>query len=255
MLVSDMTQLLLSYREKKLNFDISLFIDILLDKIGNNGTLLIPTYNFDFCKGLTFDYRKTPTLAGSIGRVALKRKDFKRTVNPIHSFAVAGKDQNILCNLKHSSSFGDDSPFFYMHQKNTKYLSISLDFTNLGFTPAHYVEEKVGVSYRYFKNFSGDYIDENRNKKKVNYKFYVRNVSKIDTTGIKKNAGKILSNIKAYKKFFLHNELFGVVDLKKALDFFISDMKNNIETERLIYPINNFTVKRIKINKTNAHKT
>ena len=128
-----------------------------------------------------------------------------------------------------------------------------LDFTNLGFSPAHYVEEKVGVSYRYFKNFSGDYINEIGNKKKVKYKFYVRDESKIDCTGIKKKADKMLSDINVYKKYYLQNELFEVIELGKALDFFIEDMKSNIENERLIYPINSKTVSRTKINKTNAN--
>jgi len=255
MLVSDVTSLLLSYKKQGKSFDINLFLDVLLEKIGNQGTLLIPTYNYDFCKGITFDYVNTPPVTGSIAKTALKRKDFKRTANPIHSFAVTGKDKDLLCKLKHLSSFGDDSPFYYLHKKNAKYFSICLNFTELGFTPAHYVEEKVGVSYRYFKKFSGNYIDQTGNQKKVEYKFYVKDLSKINLTGIKEETDKILTNIKAYKKYVINNDLYGIIELGKALDFFIKDMQNNSEKDRLIYPIKKTTkVTRIKINKTNARE-
>jgi aminoglycoside 3-N-acetyltransferase len=255
MLVSDVTSLLLSYKKQGKSFNINLFLDVLLEKIGNQGTLLIPTYNYDFCKGITFDYLNTPPVTGSIAKAALKREDFKRTTNPIHSFAVSGKDKDLLCELKHLSSFGDDSPFYYLHKKNAKYFSISLNFTDLGFTPAHYVEEIVGVSYRYFKKFSGNYIDQTGNQTKVEYKFYVKDLSKINLTGIKEETDKILTNIKAYKKYEINNELYGIIELGKALDFFIKDMQNNSEKDRLIYPIKkNTKVTRIKINKTNARE-
>ena len=249
MMVSDISNILLSYKKDGKIFDVNLFLDLVLEHIGHEGTLLIPTYNYDFCNGITFDYLNTQPITGTLGKIALKRKDFKRTKNPIHSFVVGGKDKELLYNLKHQSSFGNDSPFKYLHEKNAKYFSIGLNFTNLGFTPAHYVEEKVGVSYRYIKNFSGYYIDENGLKNKVNYKFYVRDRSKSAGTGIKRKTSKLLSNINAYDEYFIKKEIFGIVKLGKALNFLIDDMKNNHEKERLIYPIKkDAKITRVKIN-------
>ena len=37
----------------------NLFINALLKKIGSKGTLVMPTYNYDFTKGKTFDYNKS----------------------------------------------------------------------------------------------------------------------------------------------------------------------------------------------------
>ena len=36
--------------------DTNQIIDTIVDKIGKTGTLLLPTYNWDFCTGLRFDY-------------------------------------------------------------------------------------------------------------------------------------------------------------------------------------------------------
>jgi len=250
MLVSDVSSLLHLYKKKGKIFNINLFIDYIQEKIGLNGTLIIPTFNFDFCKGITFDYYNTLPHTGSLAKVAFKRKDFKRTRNPIHSFVVSGKDKENLLNLKHASSFGIDSPFFYLHKNCAKYLSVGLDFTNLGFTPAHYVEEQVGVTYRYFKNFSGTYINEDRSKKEVEYTFYVRDTLKTQATAIKKETTNFLSEIKACQKYVVQNEIFEIIELGKALDFLIDDMKNNSENNRLIYPVKkDAKIERSKINK------
>ena len=66
---------------------------------------------------------------------------------------------------------------------------------------------------------------------------------------LKKKTDQLLTDIKAYQKYFVQNELFGIVELGKALDFLIYDMKKNSEDNRLIYPIKkNVKISRTKIN-------
>ena len=62
-------------------------IDELINIVGKKGTILFPTYNWDFCKGKVFDYNKTTSSSGALGNVALRRAEFSRTINPIYSFA------------------------------------------------------------------------------------------------------------------------------------------------------------------------
>lgn len=45
--------------------DFNDFIDGLLEEVGSEGTVVFPCYNWDFCKGLAFDYRTTPSKTGS----------------------------------------------------------------------------------------------------------------------------------------------------------------------------------------------
>ena len=91
--------------------DLNSFIDGLIDAVGEDGTVIFPTYNWGFCKGETFDYLHTPCKTGVLGKIALGRKDFKRTKHPIYSFAVYGKHQKYLCDLDNLDSFGMYSPF------------------------------------------------------------------------------------------------------------------------------------------------
>ncbi len=253
-LVSDITKLMFYFKKKNISFDINCFLDTILEVIGTEGTLVLPTYNWDFCKGIDFDYKKTQSVTGVLGKVALKRNDFIRTTNPIYSFAVAGKEKDELYNLKHSSCFGEDSPFSYFHKNNVKYLSIGVDYKFLGFTPVHYVEEKVGVSYRYFKYFKGKYIDINGNQKDVTYKFYVKDLSKVTMTGIKTETDHQLASIGAMKKYYFFEENFMTIHLGPALDHMIKDTINNNEKNRLIFPIKNDKISRSKINELNAYQ-
>lgn len=74
LVASDVTYLCwLAYREGKI-FDLDRLIDCLQEKLGAEGTLLFPTYNWKFCKGIPFDYRKTKSEVGSLSQVALIAK-------------------------------------------------------------------------------------------------------------------------------------------------------------------------------------
>jgi aminoglycoside 3-N-acetyltransferase len=106
--------------------DLNCIIDILKNLIGDDGTLLFPTYNWNFCKGELFDYYNTPSMTGSLSKIALKRRDFKRTKHPIYSFAVWGKYQNLLCSLDNTDSFGPCSPFDFLYQQHCKNLIIDM---------------------------------------------------------------------------------------------------------------------------------
>ena len=148
---SNILPILIKNKKKSLKKIANDIIDELLEKVGKNGNIIIPTYNWDFCKGKKFDHHNTLSSSGALGNIALKRDDFLRSKNPIYSFAVAGRNKIEISELNHISSFGLDSPFGYLIKNNGKNLFINLDY-KLGFTYCHVAEETVGVSYRYQKN-------------------------------------------------------------------------------------------------------
>lgn len=175
-IASDMTQFAYLYLlEEKKKLDLNEVIDRVIEVIGEEGTLVIPTYNWDFCKGIAFDYNETKGKTGALGNIALQRKDFVRTHHPIYSYAVWGKDADLLYKLDNKTSFGKDSVLGYLHRKNAYNILIGIDY-NKGFTFGHYVEEQEGVIYRYQKNFTAEYIDENGKCSERTYQMYVRNL-------------------------------------------------------------------------------
>ena len=156
--------------------DLNQFIDGLIQAVGNDGTVIFPVYNWDFCKGVTFDYKTTPSKTGSLGSLALKRADFKRTKHPIYSFAVWGKYQDELCNMENKDAFGMDSPFAFFKKQNVKSYFVDISLLE-SFTYVHFVEEHSGcVHYRYIKNFTAGYIDEHRRENVRTYSMFVRDL-------------------------------------------------------------------------------
>ena len=222
---SSILGLLIKCKQNKEDFNPNIIIDCLIEKIGPNGNLLFPTYNWDFCKGYAFDYFKTVSRVGALSNFALKRKDFERSHNPIYSFAVYGKNKDEICNLKHQSCFGLNSPFGFLIKNNGKNLFIGLDYKD-GFTFAHLAEQKVGVSYRYFKTFKGNYLDKLYRKKNLNFKMYVRKLELNIITGIDKKLDDILFSIGGLEKKKINGINFSIVDIRKAYEVMVSDLIN-----------------------------
>lgn len=154
-------------------FDADQFIDSICNKIGDQGTLFIPTFNWEFSNKGSYNYLESPCTTGSLGAAALKRSDFKRTRHPLHSFAVWGKDQEELCSRDNLYSFDEDSPFSYLYDKNAKVLMIGNDF-QAGLTLVHYAETREYVPFRFPKLFYGTYVEADGRKQQQKYGTFAR---------------------------------------------------------------------------------
>jgi aminoglycoside 3-N-acetyltransferase len=230
---SNVVRLLKIMKDNEGLFDPNLIIDKLKAITGSEGTLLFPTYNWDFCRGLPFDYYKTPSMTGSLSRIALKRKDFKRTEHPIYSFAVWGKHQELLCSMENTDSFGAGSPFDFLYTHHGKNLIIDVDYQD-SFTFLHYVEESVGVTYRYIKRFSALYTDEHSETKERQYSMYVRNLE-METKNNINPIGKVFENSGIAKRKTINDIPFIVVDFYSAFDAIKNDILNNSARKLVMY--------------------
>ena len=172
---SDVKELLYTCLEHDDDTDMNILINSVQDIITPSGTILIPTFNWDFCSGKAYDIRKTPCKTGVIGKCALKRDDFRRTKHPIYSFAVWGAGTGELTAMDNKSSFGADSPFTYCRDHNAKNVFIGVECQH-SFTFVHYVEEQVGIKYRYLKDFTADYTDEDGQVSRRTYSMNVRDL-------------------------------------------------------------------------------
>ena len=221
---SDITLLGLSAYYNGEQFEPNKFIDSIIRKIGQNGTLLFPTYNWGFCKGEIFDYKNTVSQTGSLSNVALKRKDFVRTKHPIYSFAVWGWDRSKLYNMDNTSSFGSDSPFAYLKENDAKMLIIGVSYQN-SFTFMHHVEEMEKAPYRYLKNFKSKYIDGKGEESIRTYSMCVRDlelgvITRFDLENEMKENG-------VAKHCTINNIEIINVNLKKAYTVIKNDIINN----------------------------
>ncbi len=134
-------------------------IDALLWVLGEEGTLIMPTFNFDFCKGKPWDIRKTPSHMGVITNMVREHPKAKRVFHPIYSFAILGKYSDFLTKESYKSSFEANSVFGKLRMLDGKIIIIGLTYTN-SMTFFHHVEEIEGVDYRYLKAFHGTVTDQ-----------------------------------------------------------------------------------------------
>lgn len=223
---SDLKRLLFQCLEHGDSTDPNVFLESLMDAVGCKGTLLFPVFNWDFCKGVTFDYLRTPGRTGSLGKAALKREDFVRTRHPIYSFAVWGKDAGKLYEMENRDSFGQDSPFAYLREVRAKNLFIDVSYQD-SFTFAHYTEEWEGkVPYRYVKEFTAGYIDGQGKEEERTYSMFVRDLDlnvyvTIDPMEAQfKQAG-------AVQAYGINGVDFRLLDLGKAYELMKEDILHN----------------------------
>ena len=135
-------------------------IDAILNTISSEGTLIVPTYNWDFCSGESFDINQTPSKCGIISELVRKNPKSRRVLHRIYSHSVIGKLKDEIGEMRYKSSFGKDSVFGKLRELHGKIMIIGLPFI-LSNTFGHHVEEVLGVDYRFLKEFHGKIIDEN----------------------------------------------------------------------------------------------
>ena len=236
LLSSDIMQLMMSAMRNGERFDREAFLDAILSVIGEEGTLLIPTFNWDFCHGVPFDYHKTPCKTGALGGFALTLSKFRRTQHPLYSFAVAGKDQQLLCDMQNVSSFGDDSPFGYLERCHGKSVLINLHYTDC-FTFVHHCEEVCGVNtYRFPKTFTGQYIDAEGRETTRSYSMLVRSYELYEETDLTLIGEKLenpsafdgISEMPVAARLITLNDLpYRIVDLTAAAPIIKDDILHN----------------------------
>lgn len=145
-IASDVKQLALDARASGERFDAHAFIEKFQEKVAE-GTLIIPAYTDHLKNGESFDHRKGKPTTGALSNKAMRRKDFLRSKDPLHSVFVWGKGTNEIVNLDGSSSLGVGSIFDWMHQSKAKMVCIDVHFQN-SLTYVHFVEEQRKVNYR-----------------------------------------------------------------------------------------------------------
>lgn len=225
---SDVKGLLYTLMRHEDETDLNILIDGIIDIIGEDGTLVFPTFNWSFCGGTPFDYHNTPAKTGSLCKIAMARSDFRRTKHPIYSFTAWGKDTDDLCALTNKSSFGADSPFAYMVEHGYRNLFIDKELEH-SYVFVHYAEQSVGNlhdDYRYLKDFTGEYTDENGVTSTRTYDMNVRALDK-DVTNVIYAFEEEFIEKGIMKRFFINDLEYKIIELAKAHPILQEDVRHN----------------------------
>jgi aminoglycoside 3-N-acetyltransferase len=145
--------------------------------LGSQGTLIMPTFNFDFNKGVPWDVRSTPSKMGVLTELVRTDPRAKRVFHPFYSFAIVGKHAEMLGSLRYKSSYERNSVFGKLRDLDGKIMVIGLSYTN-SMTFFHHIEQMEGVDYRFLKQFTGEVTDENGNTYTDTFEMLVRDIDK-----------------------------------------------------------------------------
>jgi len=147
----------------------ALLLGALREVIGPNGTLLVPTYTFSFCRGELFDVQQTPTAGGPWSPSAAflecvrRHPQACRSHDPIHSVGGLGPRAAELLTDVAPTCFGSGSIFDRLRRARGKVCLVGLDLGEASFQ--HHVEEMVGVPHRFRKLFTGHIRDAGSTRK------------------------------------------------------------------------------------------
>lgn len=145
--------------------------------VDKDGTLIMPTFNFDFNKGEAWDVRTTPSKMGVLTELARKDPRAKRVFHPFYSFAILGKHAEMLGALRYKSAYERNSVFGKLRDLDGKIMVIGLSYNN-SMTFFHHIEQMEGVDYRFLKQFTGQVTDENGNTYTDTFEMLVRDIDK-----------------------------------------------------------------------------
>ena len=152
-------------------------IDALLDTIGPAGTLIMPTFNYDFLKGVSWDFRTTPSQMGVLTELLRNDPRAKRMHHAIYSMSAIGKQADELAAHRTNDCFGETTIFKKFRDWDAKILILGLPYSK-SITFLHHCEQSAGVDYRFLKEFKGTAIDAQGKLHEETYTMFVRDVER-----------------------------------------------------------------------------
>jgi aminoglycoside 3-N-acetyltransferase len=200
---------------------IGMYLDAILDIIGHKGTIAVPTFNFSFAKGKSFNPKETPSQKmGVFSEFVRLHPETKRTPHPLQSIAVFGHYADDLATRDTLSAFNPGSPFERMLELNFKALLLGADIQAISML--HYSEQRIGVPYRYWKDFSGK-VFTNSGIEERTYRMYVRDMDLDPKLSLKPVQALLESRNQWISAPLNYGQIASclLVDFVSAVDFFL----------------------------------
>lgn len=146
------------------------FFQALKEVLGENGTMVVPTFSYSFCHNEEYHVNTTVSGCGMFSEYVRKQDEVIRSSDPNFSVAAWGKLKEYYTENCAHESFGKGSFWERFLAQKGKILCMNMD---CGSTFVHYVENVNQVSYRYNKAFNGELWDREENYKRDYFVHYV----------------------------------------------------------------------------------
>ena len=164
--------------------------------LGPQGTLIVPTFTYSFCRSEAFDVKKSPSTVGAFTEFVRSQPDSMRSIDPIFSVSAIGAAAQSIHDLRNESCFGPGSIFDFLFRQAGKIVCCGCSLDRATFV--HFVEQTQGVYYRYIKRFAGPLIDSLGVESNCHVDYYVR---KLDLN-FETNLGRLQIALEGSGKLF-----------------------------------------------------
>ena len=152
------------------NLLLKTLIDTIKESVGEEGTVIMPTFTYSFCNDEPYDITNSKSTVGVLTEYFRKQPDVSRTIHPIFSVAIWGKHKSGLLDIS-KNSFGRGSIFEKLHKMKGKIVFLGAEFQTCTFV--HYIEKIHGIPHRYVKKFKGK-IRNGKIEYEGEYDYFVR---------------------------------------------------------------------------------
>ncbi len=145
--------------------------------LGDQGTLVVPTFSYSFPRGEPFDPAATPSTCGVFTEYVRRLPQARRSLDPIVSVAAVGARAEELTASLSDNSYDENSFFARFLRAEGRICNMNLD---AGSTFIHYVERMLQVPYRFDKRFAGTLLLDGE-ARPASQTIWVRYLSSDDT--------------------------------------------------------------------------
>ena len=221
-LSSELVKFVMQFKKAGIKFSGGDLLNEFQEAVGIEGTIMIPTFSYEFSNKGKYDKKNTKGITGALGNMALERQDFVRTQHPMHSFAVWGKDKDLLASMNNKNSFGMDSPFGYCVGRQVRQIILGTDYVH-AMTFIHYAEAVCNVPYRFTKFFTGLYVDDNGIEEERTYEYAARRLE-FEPEERFNRIGKILEKKEVSKKLNVNGVECYDIDLAYSFPIICEDI-------------------------------
>lgn len=167
------------------------FFEEVLNYLGKNGTLVIPSFSYSFTSSEKFDVLHSPSKVGKFSECFRSLFPKLRSKNPLFSVVAVGRLEEEFKSASVIDCFGEDSCFGMLKKYEAKLMCLGCNFNQVTFF--HHVEQTFGVSYRYFKWFSGEIINGNHSES-IKTRYYVGNTELNYTLNLNRLKNDLIAN-------------------------------------------------------------
>ena len=138
--------------------------------VGDQGTLLVPTYSYSIGRGEVFDPVTTPSTIGFFTEYVRTSPGWIRSREPMLAVSGRGPDAARLLGDLPRTSYGNGSLYARLIETSATVLTVGLDLHWATFR--HHLEELSTVPFRRIKRFSGRLRNEDQSISEETWEYF-----------------------------------------------------------------------------------